>query len=585
VNVFFANLRASALSINWREFTLCSGIPELPSATAFWQAPKRFNPENSCLEILTSDGEQVAEDLRFLGFEELFAALGPKLLYREAYARLRYELEQLRKAIVTGTPGTGKSLFGVALVCEASMQAENQPNVIYKLVPRNERTIEYFVFLGGKGYYVHGDQLDEFPTFMRQLNQLMDDPNTLLIVDGSSNDTRYMSARCKILQVVSPDYSRYHGFNKDGEAELLVMPLWSDAEIAVCREACYPHISAKVVRERCEKFGNIPRVVFARANVYKSYLSNLEATLNKEVVRACYRTAESLKANMSDKYDDINHKIVHFNGLDAPPAQNQTVEEVEEEEAEQIHESQPQQTRSEQLQSLPFRRAEAQLASTWVADRVISFLAQEELRDLAIFVKYGADSTMRGLLLERMAHKQFVQSGHQYQLHQLAGNSEAIFEVVLSPESRRELIIYDVSDLQKLTPTTYGMPSSGSFPSVDSVIRLSPDDPLAQHLGTEWVFLQVTVNKKHGVRWAYFKEMIDTVIPEGASKKIALIFVVTEREFGAYKEQKYLNKDGKTIRKSDIPQEYDISQYALNYSIEAFKLPDVSEEHFQGQAP
>jgi hypothetical protein len=125
----------------------------------------------------------------------------------------------------------------------------------------------------------------------------------------------------------------------------------------------------------------------------------------------------------------------------------------------------------------------------------------------------------------------------------------------------------------------YGKPSSGSFPSVDSVIRLGEDDKeLAELLGTEWVFLQVTVNKKHGVRWAYLKEMIDTVLPEDAVKKVALIFVVTEREFGAYQEQKYLNKGGKTMRKTEIPREYAVVQYALNYSVEAFNLPDVSEE-------
>lgn len=352
--MLFANLRASTLSTDWCEFTLCSGIPELPSATDFWQAPKRFNPENSCLEILNPDKQHVAEDLHFLGSKELFAALGPKLLYREAYARLRYELEQLRKAIVTGTPGTGKSLFGVALVCEASMQDENRPNVIYKFVPRNKGTTKYFVFLGGKEYYVHGDELGKYPEFSPRLADLMDDRNTLLIVDGSSNGVPYMSARCTILQVVSPDYSRFHGFNKEGKAVLLVMPLWSDAEIAVCRDACYRHIETEVVRERCEIFGNIPRAVFADDDTHETYFSNLEATLNKDVVLACYKTAEALKANMSEKYDDIKHTIVHFTGLDAPPPEDQKAEEEEEEEEEKESKQQQQTKQKQKRRPKPF---------------------------------------------------------------------------------------------------------------------------------------------------------------------------------------------------------------------------------------
>src|SRR3546814_8120880 len=66
--------------------------------------------------------------------------------------------------------------------------------------PRSTRTDTRFPYT--TLFRSRSDKLDEFPTFNRQLGQLMDDPNTVLIVDGSSGDTPYMSARCKILQVV-----------------------------------------------------------------------------------------------------------------------------------------------------------------------------------------------------------------------------------------------------------------------------------------------------------------------------------------------------------------------------------------------
>ena len=186
-------------------FANCTGIPADPAATAFWQAPKRINPENSCLEILAPDG-QLAEDIRYFGSRFRFSNMGPKLFYRKAYGRLRYELESLRRAIIIGTPGTWKSVFGAALVCEASMQ-ENPPHVIYQYTPWTENNSEYYVFLGDQGYYVRETELSEYPSFIFQLSELMKDPNTLLIVDGAINRTPYMSIPCKVLQIVPPEYS------------------------------------------------------------------------------------------------------------------------------------------------------------------------------------------------------------------------------------------------------------------------------------------------------------------------------------------------------------------------------------------
>src|SRR5690554_4648640 len=85
---------------------LITGILEFEPGTKFWNARKHF--ENDSL---------VVDDAFFLGED----SLGHKLYVRNCYDEISQEIADAQRAIVTGTPGIGKSTFGFLLCALASM--------------------------------------------------------------------------------------------------------------------------------------------------------------------------------------------------------------------------------------------------------------------------------------------------------------------------------------------------------------------------------------------------------------------------------------------------------------------------------
>jgi hypothetical protein len=165
------------------------------------------------------------EGITFLGEN----AHGSILYYRRAYARLQFEITEEKRTIITGTPGIGKTLFGLALVCKAPMRTDGpRTNVVYHAVPR-DRTVEstYFISVNYRGFKVQQTQVLQSPIVNEALFQLLQDPGTLFIVDGGFQEGYIGDAlRCTTIQLSSPDRKRLYGFEKEGQAKRFLMPLW-----------------------------------------------------------------------------------------------------------------------------------------------------------------------------------------------------------------------------------------------------------------------------------------------------------------------------------------------------------------------
>jgi hypothetical protein len=99
------------------------GIPQSDAATAFWNTRARFDQNASCA--------MPPEGATFLGDRKL----GSILYYRQAFGRLHVKITEVERAIVTGTLGSGKTLFGLVLVCQASMRTDGpRTNLVYHVV-------------------------------------------------------------------------------------------------------------------------------------------------------------------------------------------------------------------------------------------------------------------------------------------------------------------------------------------------------------------------------------------------------------------------------------------------------------------
>jgi hypothetical protein len=178
---------------------------------------------------------------------------GSILYYRRAYARLQFEITGKMCTIITGTPGIGKTLFGLALVCEASMRTDGpRTNVVYHSVPRDSAVEStYFIFVNDRGFKVKQRRVVQSPIVDEAIFQLLQDPGTLFIVDGGFQEGYIGDAlRCTTIQIISPDRKRLHGFEKEGQVKRFLMPLWEDEEMFACRTYCYPHIEESTMVQR-----------------------------------------------------------------------------------------------------------------------------------------------------------------------------------------------------------------------------------------------------------------------------------------------------------------------------------------------
>ena len=67
----------------------------------------------------------------------------------------------------------------------------------------------------------------------------------------------------KILIAASPNKQHYRQLRKEPTFRRLFMPPWGLDELQLCRELCYPDVSASAVTHMYSKVGGVPRSVFA----------------------------------------------------------------------------------------------------------------------------------------------------------------------------------------------------------------------------------------------------------------------------------------------------------------------------------
>lgn len=448
--------------------------------------------------------------------------------------------------------------------------------VVYRIAERDGADATFFIFVNGRGYTIRASELHQTPYASDALYELLADEGTLFITDGDVGIT-YADLRLSatMIQIVSPDYNRFHGFEKEGRAFRLYMPLWTDDELEACRVACFPAVDAEQVASRSEVFGDIPRVVFADDDQYSKYRNRLDTAVRSPGdVGSCFEMIQKLNADEPRQYDKMSHVLVHLQPRRKVDTKN----------------------------PVPLSSVYFCFASEYVTKAVRSVMGQYMRDKYAEFVRYSSHisglSVLRGNFFEVVAHELVAREPREYNVRvlnreELAGAELEVLlsagfwqslhgDFVISPEPRLETSLGNTQAVAAVTVSQYGRPSSKTFPSVDGMILLHEGSPLSTFLGTRYLFLQMTINREHGVKWYYLRQMMDAC----GTKLAALMFVCTDEEAPSFPKQrmelKVPKKRNETVQHAlvrPIDAGYNVVQCVLSLPMSCLKrLPEPEPE-------
>lgn len=214
--------------------------------------------------VVTHNTLELADGTFFLGE----ARLGSKLFIRPCYK----ELSELvldgattgtfKDIVVTGTPGIGKSVFGLYLLYLLRCQGKT---VVF------EMKVEWYRFSNAG---VEKGGLREFIA----AGYLRDDSNDWYLSDPQDRPFERFSGTTVVL--VSPKRRRTHEFLKNGGTQCF-MPVWGEDELLECRLALFPLIPSAVVKEVFLVVGGVARAVFGGKEMELRHKREMKSAANE----------------------------------------------------------------------------------------------------------------------------------------------------------------------------------------------------------------------------------------------------------------------------------------------------------------
>ncbi|GAX79592.1 hypothetical protein CEUSTIGMA_g7033.t1 [Chlamydomonas eustigma] len=215
---------------------------------------------------------------------------GHRILMRESYESILQRIDELldqglRRFLITGTPGIGKSFFMFPLM-HWLLQKKGVKRIVLEI-----EDLRYY-FCVGESVISGGPQAFE---------GVLGDEETWWIMDKAKGRER----EAYTVLLSSPSQERCKEFLKLMGCTCLYMPVWSIEEIEKCRTVIYSHLTAGAVADLYEKWGGIPRFVLEKANDVpaQEMLENSIKQCSWVDVMSCVYSPETAK--------EVSHKVLH----------------------------------------------------------------------------------------------------------------------------------------------------------------------------------------------------------------------------------------------------------------------------------
>jgi hypothetical protein len=194
----------------------------------------------------------------------------------------------VKKVILCGNPGIGKSAFGMYALFRAVRDGRTVVYASAKLSPK------CYVFRNGAVYAEKG---------LDNLAQFTADPETVLICDSMIPPV----CEAFTLLVTSPRKDRWHEFNKEMDCTMLFFPVFTLDEIRACRDECFSGVDDAGMMSRFARWGGIPRYVLAKLKAADQ--QQLEDAVNSTTLDSVIEHSGALELK-SDK--DMSHRLLHI---------------------------------------------------------------------------------------------------------------------------------------------------------------------------------------------------------------------------------------------------------------------------------
>ena len=198
--------------------------------------------------MLADNVLRLPKDVFFLGHE----ARGSELFVRQCYVELEgiifdRVLHGMRRIVVSGTPGTGKSVFALYLLYQLRLQSKT------------------VILQSKENWYRFSDedgvQRLSPPGEITTTNYL-DDEDAWFLCDPKGKESPYQRVCGVTIVTISPNPTRISDFWKELKPIQLFMAMWTLDELKQCRELIYPHVPEDDVEFAHEKVGGVARLAF-----------------------------------------------------------------------------------------------------------------------------------------------------------------------------------------------------------------------------------------------------------------------------------------------------------------------------------
>jgi len=226
-----------------------------------------------------------------------------KLYVRKCYHDLFEILIEQRTTLIIGTPGIGKSWF-LLYVMWRLQQSPVRPVIVWE--PRRSRGMRYLL-KGGCAY--RGTTTLDF-------EEELQSPDTWYLVDGQ--EPSQMSSPAHIVLASSPRTSTYKEYVKAAQPRKLVMPLWSPDELEGLYKGVYEEVLDRGrVQSLVDKYGPVPRYVLeapaasrlppAARDPLGSDLAELKQALAAMDLEQMVRSVSAL-----EQVPESSHRLLHM---------------------------------------------------------------------------------------------------------------------------------------------------------------------------------------------------------------------------------------------------------------------------------
>ncbi|KAG0554358.1 hypothetical protein KC19_12G084800 [Ceratodon purpureus] len=168
-------------------------------------------------------------------------------LWEKAELLIDGDTPKKKGMVITGTPGTGKSVMGWYFIFKLREKLGS-----FDLVYQHE---------GMQTFYCKNGAVTSAGIAARSFSRVLSRKDTVYVVDGVS----VFDENAMTFVFASPNPKGYNVFLKRPGTGLYYSKVWSKIEILAAREQLYKHIEKSSVLDLYRKWGGVPRYVLERA--------------------------------------------------------------------------------------------------------------------------------------------------------------------------------------------------------------------------------------------------------------------------------------------------------------------------------